>query len=145
MQFLGRALRLGQAREPSCHAKLLRNPAYCTSLSMYSTNKYTNNDCETYFYIIQIASYQIVSYQTVGYQTVTCQVTKLSSYQIAKLPKCWLPNCRVTKESGYQIVSYQIICYQIVSDQNVSYQIISYRNPPVNRMASRLVDRKEEK
>ena len=119
MQFLGRALRLGQAREPSCHAKLLRNPAYCTSLSMYSTNKYTNNDCETYFYIIQIASYQIVSYQTVGYQTVTCQVTKLSSYQM--------------------------ISYQIVSDQNVSYQIISYRNPPVNRMASRLVDRKEEK
>ena len=35
MQFLGRALRLGQAREPSCHAKLLRNPAYCTSRSMY--------------------------------------------------------------------------------------------------------------
>ena len=47
-------LGLGQARGAEfinrffmiCHAKLFRNPACGFSLTMFSTNKYINNDCE---------------------------------------------------------------------------------------------------
>ena len=62
---------------------------------MYSKNKYTNNDCETYVSIIQICQFPKLL------------VTKLSGYPIV----------------SYPIVSYQIVSYQIGSYQNVIYQI----------------------
>ena len=61
-------------------------------LSMYSKNKFANNDCERLVSIIQIV------------RLPNCLVTKLSGYQIVRLP-----NCKVTKLSGYQIISSKLV------------------------------------
>ena len=57
------------------HNKLLRNPVYCF-FSLYSTNKYANNDCETLVSIIQIVSYQII-------KLPNCQVPKLMATKLS--------------------------------------------------------------